>query len=223
MTTTPTYCSCRTTPAARSCRSSRLSSHWTDGGGGGQTRLFSPRAEPLTPIDRHRPPRAACFAGDDPLGEYVADSELAPFKPRGCAADGSCSCHAGRPSGAGAGRRIFPWALSANASRCLVTAAGKWFLQREAPAITTIHDDALTCGRAYGGSRLATIQSAADATASICRIWNIPNGCWQGKSPQPPARRPVQSIRCGARAPSASARFLHAWLKQHAPAYPARF
>lgn len=179
--------------------------------------------QPLTPVDPPPAPGGCLFAGDDPHGECLADSELAPFKPQAdVLLSGSCHAPDGRPVPA----LVAGFSVGAVQKRIAVFGERTWrkgFFSAGASDPQPFTVMPLTWSRAYGGA------GWRDNPAGCGRDTDhLPNLEWpdrllaKPKSAQPPAGVGPLNALWYARSRLLGT-FPADWLKRHAPAYPADF
>ncbi|MBA3697910.1 MAG: DUF2169 domain-containing protein [Planctomycetes bacterium] len=179
--------------------------------------------QPLTPVEPPPPPGGCLFAGDDPHGECLADSELAPFKPQAdVLVSGSCHAPAGRPVPA----LVAGFTIGPVQKRIAVFGERTWrkgFFSAGASDPKPFTVMPLTWSRAYGGAGWRDNPAGCGRDSD-----HLPNLEWperllaKAKSPQPPAGVGPLNPLWHARA-SLLGTFPADWLKRHAPAYPADF
>jgi len=177
----------------------------------------------LTPVDPPPAPGGCLFAGDDPHGECLADSELAPFKPQ---ADVllSGSCHA--PGGRAVPALVAGFSVGAVQKRIAVFGERTWrkgFFSAGASDPQPFTVMPLTWSRAYGGPAWRDNPAGCGRDSE-----HLPNLEWpdrllaKPKSPQPPAGVGPLNALWYTRSRLLGT-FPADWLKRHAPAYPADF
>lgn len=179
--------------------------------------------QPLAPVEPPPPPGGCLFAGDDPHGECLADSELAPFKPQ---ADVllSGSCHA--PHGRAVPALVAGFSLGPVQKRIAVFGERTWrkgLFSAGAGDPQPFTVMPLTWSRAYGGPgwRDNPVGCGRDSD-------HLPNLEWpdrllaKPKAAQPPSGVGPLNALWHARARLLGT-FPADWLKRHAPAYPADF
>ena len=170
------------------------------------------------------PATAGCvFAGDDPLGECLADSELAPFKPQAdVLLTGSCHAPGGRPVPA----LVAGFSVGALRKRIAVFGARAWkrgFFSAGASDPQPFAVMPLTWSRAYGGAGWRDNPAGCGRDSEHLPNLEYPERLLaKPKSPQPPAGvgplNPLWPLRA-----SRLGTFPTDWLKRHAPAYPSDF
>ena len=178
---------------------------------------------PLIPVEPPPPPGGCLFAGDDPHGECLADSELAPFKPQAdVLLSGSCHAPGGRPVPA----LVAGFSIGPVQKRIAVFGDRTWrkgFFAAGASDPTPFAVMPLTWSRAYGGAgwRDNPVGCGRDSE-------HLPNLEWpdrllaKAKSAQPPAGVGPLNALWYTRSRLLGT-FPADWLKRHAPAYPADF
>lgn len=179
--------------------------------------------QPLTPVEPPPAPGGGLFAGDDPHGECLADSELAPFKPQADVLV-SGACHA--PDGRAVPALVAGFTIGPVQKRIAVFGERTWrkgLFSAGAGDPTPFTVMPLTWSRAYGGAgwRDNPVGCGRDSD-------HLPNLEWpdrllaKPKSPQPPAGVGPLNPLWHARA-NLLGTFPADWLKRHAPAYPSDF
>ncbi|HEX3132010.1 MAG TPA: DUF2169 domain-containing protein [Planctomycetota bacterium] len=179
--------------------------------------------KPLTPIEPPPPPAGCTFVGDDPNGECLSDSELAPFKPQtDVLLTGSCHVPHGRALPA----LVAGFSVGALTRRIAVFGDRTW---KKGLFSTGASDPKpftmmpLTWSRAYGGPtwRDNPVGCGRDSN-HLPNLEHPERLLAKPKSPQPPAGVGPINPLWHARA-SRLGTFPADWLKKHAPAYPNDF
>ncbi len=179
--------------------------------------------QPLTPVEPPPGPGGGLFAADDPLGECLADSELAPFKPHAdLLLSGSCHTPGGRPLPA----LVAGFAVGAVSKRIAVFGDRSWkrgFFSAGASDPQAFTVMPLSWRRAYGGVgwRDNPVGCGRDSE-HLPNLEHPDRLLAKPKSPQPPAGVGPLNPLWHARASRLGA-FPADWLKSHAPAYPDTF
>lgn len=177
----------------------------------------------LTPVEPPPAPGGCLFAGDDPHGECLADSELAPFKPQ---ADVllSGSCHA--PGGLPIPALVAGFSVGPVQKRIAVFGERTWrkgFFSAGASDPQPFTVMPLTWSRSYGGAGWRDNPAGCGRDSE-----HLPNLEWpdrllaKPKSAQPPAGVGPLNALWYVRSRLLGS-FPADWLKRHAPAYPGDF
>lgn len=181
------------------------------------------QGKPLTPVEPAPPPGGCRFAGDDPLGECVADSELAPFKPQAdVLLSGSCHTPGGRPLPA----LVAGFSVGSLVRRIAVFGERTWkrglfSAGASDPKPFTVMP--LSWSRAYGAVGWADNPVGCGRDSDHLPNLELPERLLaKAKSAQPPAGVGPLNPLWPARAKRLGT-FPSDWLKHHAPAYPADF
>jgi uncharacterized protein YjbI with pentapeptide repeats len=181
---------------------------------------------PGRPLEPLEPPAAiggCLFAGDDPLGECLVDSELAPFKPAcDVLLSGSCQAPGGNPVAA----LIAGIAVGSVRKRMAVFGDRQWkrgFFAAGASDPQPFSVMPLSWSRAYGGDgwRDNPVGCGRDG-GRLPNLEHPDQLLTRPKSPQPPMAPGPLNPLWHARA-SRLGTFPSDWLKRHAPAYPDDF